>query len=254
MLVIWFSLYGIVCFGDDGMSSPCWHCHLALRLGKVGGRWIQIVHFSWIEQRHGHALDECVLDYGTCSTPLWIDRVKLPVDWYCNIVFILIGKYGSFVADLVETSIRICIVIRENSPDIVQCCVGRVWTWKLWEDPRWKAEIKMGKLSDGRQNTWRTRGTLEVRRGLIDGWPTYDGSVKGWWRKGNVHKTLIQWIARLFELEREATAFFFFLLEHLEPCRRSYSASLIWFVHISIEWKWIPSNNHVVSCCPIWFI
>jgi hypothetical protein len=97
----------------------------------------------------------------------------------------------------------------KKSPGIVQCCVGRVWTWKWWENPRWKAEIKMEKLSQRRQNTWRTRGTWEVRRGLIDGWPTYDGSVKGWWRKGNVHKTLMQWIARLFELEREATAFFF---------------------------------------------
>jgi len=42
---------------------------------------------------------------------------------------------------------------------------------------------------------------------LIDGWPTYDGNVKEWWRKANVHKTLMQWIARLYGLEREAIAF-----------------------------------------------
>jgi len=44
------------------------------------------------------------------------------------------------------------------------------------------------------------------------------------------------------------------LLEHHEPCRRSESASLIWVVNISITWKWILSNNHVVSCCTVWFI
>jgi len=40
-----------------------------------------------------------VLDCGTCNTPLWIDRVKLPVDRYCSIVFILLRKCGSSVAD-----------------------------------------------------------------------------------------------------------------------------------------------------------
>jgi hypothetical protein len=79
-------LFGIVCFGNDSVSSPCWHCRLWL--GKVGGRRIQIVPSSWNEQSHGHALDEYVLDYGKCNIPLWIYCMTLSVDICCNIVLI----------------------------------------------------------------------------------------------------------------------------------------------------------------------
>jgi len=37
----------------------------------------------------------------------------------------------------------------------------------------------MGKLSHGRQKCEELEALWEVRRGLIDVWPTYDGNVKG---------------------------------------------------------------------------